>query len=68
MSKIYFRSESPMHFLVDSKGDLYEVSEELAKRHADLHPSSKAVVERIDEKTNTIYFTSPLPESVHKEN
>ena len=29
MSKIFFQSEAPRNFLVDSKGDMYKVSDEL---------------------------------------
>jgi hypothetical protein len=64
MSRILFKSEDPRHFLVDSKGDMYEISEELATMHADLHPRSIATVDHIDKETKTIWFTSPLPPEV----
>jgi hypothetical protein len=64
MSRIFFKSEDPQHFLVDSKGDMYEVSEELAAIHADLHPRSIATVDHIDKEAKTIWFTSPLPAEV----
>ena len=61
---IHFTSEDPRNFLVDSKGDLYEVSEELAEMHKNLHPSAIATVDHIDKETKTIWFTSPLPKEV----
>ena len=64
MSRIFFKSEDPQHFLVDSKGDMYEVSEEFAAIHADLHPRSIATVDHIDKEAKTIWFTSPLPAEV----
>jgi hypothetical protein len=72
MSKIYadfseFVDQPEQHFLMDSKGDLYQVSEELAEAHAKLYPQSTAVVSEVDTKTNTIYFTSPLPAKVKAE-
>lgn len=64
MSKIYLTSENPRHFLVDSKGDLYEVSKGLAEVHAKLRTRSIATVDHIDKETNTIWFSSPLPKEV----
>ena len=64
MSRIFMKSEVPHHFLVDSKGDMYEVSEELAELHKTLHPSHMVTVDHIDKATNTIYFSSPLPKEV----
>jgi len=65
MSQIFMKSANPLHFLVDSKGDMYEVSAELAELHKDLHPSHIATVDHIDKATNTIWFSSPLPKEVN---
>jgi hypothetical protein len=64
MSMIHFANQETRHFLIDSKGDLYEVSKEIAEKHSQIHPKETAVVSSIDEKTNTIWFESPLPKSV----
>ena len=66
MSKIYadFVTYPARHFLSDSKGDLYQVSEEIAENYAQLHPRSTAIVDHVDTKTNTIWFTNPLPKEV----
>ena len=54
----------PRHFLMDSKGDLFEVSEELAEQYAKAHSRGTITVDHIDKKTNTIWFSSPLPKEV----
>ena len=64
MSTIYFKSHDPKHFLIDSKGGLYEVSEEIAEAHKKVNPKSTATVSHIDKDTNTIWFSSPLPPEV----
>ena len=64
MSKIYLKSDDPRHFLCDSKGDLYEVSAELADAYAASHPRMTATVDRIDAATNTIWFSNPVPKEV----
>ena len=65
MSNIFLHDEEPQHFLMDSKGDLYQVSEELAKEHS--VSRGTVTVSRIDKETNTIYFCSPLPDEVKAE-
>ena len=65
MSKIYLTSQEPHHFLMDSKGDLYEVSEEIAQRHSE--PTCVMVVDHVDADTNTIYFSSPSSEKAAAE-
>ena len=64
MSNIFLASQEPHYFLTDSKGDLYEVSEEIAKRHESRDPQFVAVIDHVDTETNTIWFTSPLPKEV----
>ena len=59
--------QSTQHFISDSKGDLYQVSEEIANKYAALNPQEVAVVDHIDKETNTIWFTSPIPERVNAE-
>jgi hypothetical protein len=67
LSKIFLKDEDPQWFLMDSKGDLYQVSEEIAKRNSDIHPHGTAVVDHVDTKTNTIWFSNPLPKEVKAE-
>ena len=67
MSQIFMTSGDPRHFLMDSKGDLYEVSEELAQQFAEARPSAAIVVDHVDPKTNTIWFKNPLPKEVTAE-
>lgn len=64
MSRIFLKSETPTHFLVDDKGDLYQVSEFLAEQHKALHPRTTVAVDHIDKETNTIWFSAPLPAKV----
>ena len=64
MSKIFFADRETRHFISDSKGDLYEVSKEIADKYAALNPHQTAVIDRVDKETNTIWFTSPLPKEV----
>lgn len=64
MSKIFMKDQAPAHFLVDSDGNLYQVSKEIAEKYAAAYPGASAVVDHVDTKTNTIWFTSPLPAEV----
>ena len=58
------KSQDPRHFLVDSKGDMYEVSKEIADAYALVHSRATATVDHVNPKTKTIYFSTPLPKEV----
>lgn len=60
MSVVHLTTHDPKHFLVDSSGDMWEVSKEIAK----FFPRASATVESIDIPNKTIYFSSPLPKEV----
>ena len=64
MSSIFFADHDTHHFITDSKGDLYQVSKEIADKYATLYPKSVAVVQSVDKESNTIWFASPLPNEV----
>lgn len=53
-----------VHFLMSKDGELYMTNEEIVNKVAAGSQCGSATIDRIDEKTNTIYFTSPLPEGV----
>ena len=55
-----FHDEQTVH-LIERDGELFVVSEELAKWYADAKPSSTAVIDWVDPETNTIWFTTALP-------
>lgn len=64
MTTVHFTTENPRHFICDSKGELYEVSEEIAITYEALHPATTVHVDHVDEDTNTIWFHGPLPKEV----
>lgn len=64
MSVIHLKDEEPTHFLVDSKGDIYQVSKEIADAYALVRPRMSATIDHIDTATNTIWFGTPLPSEV----
>lgn len=64
MSKVFLKSDDPRHFLVDSNGDMYEVSKEIADLYATIRPRHSATIDHVDVETNTIWLTSALPDKV----
>lgn len=65
MSTVHFQSERPRHFLTDSRGDMYEVSEEIAVNYASMFPKNSVQVDHVDPETNTVWFSSPGEVKVH---
>ena len=52
-----------LHFIMGPNGELYACRPD---DFADLPSLGSAVVSRVDPKTNTIYFSTPLPEHIKR--
>lgn len=59
-----FTEGQTCHFLMGKDGELYLVDKVTADALAASSRRGSATIERVDEKTNTIYFTAPLPKGV----
>lgn len=54
-----------VHFLMSKDGELYLTNEEIVNKVTAGSQRGSATIDHIDEKTNTIYFTSLFPKGVN---